>query len=86
MFEPLVVHWLPTRLSSFVLSAALILPAVEVVAAEIEMAGALPPDAIMGAVPVTPVTVPLPVPAPMVVLIVAASASSSMVKAKSVIG
>ena len=62
------------------------LPAALVVAAEIEMAGVLPPDETIGAVPVTPVTVPLPVPAPMVALKAGASASSSKVKAKSVIG
>ena len=57
-----VMVWLPVFVpviaSSLVLSAALILPAVLVVAAEIEMAGALPPDETIGAVPVTPVTVP----------------------------
>ena len=78
--------FVPVIASSFILSVALILPEALVVAAEIEMAGALPPDDTMGAVPVTPVTVPLPVPAPMVVLTVAASASFSMSKAKSVIG
>jgi hypothetical protein len=45
--------------SSLVLSAALIEPAAEVVAAEIEMAGAVPPLETIGAVPVTPVTVPV---------------------------
>ena len=44
--------------SNLVLSAALILPAALVVAAEIEMTGAFPPDETIGAVPVTPVTVP----------------------------
>ena len=44
--------------SNFVLSAALILPAALVVAAEIEMAGAAPPLEMIGAVPVTLVTVP----------------------------
>ena len=50
--------FVPVIALSFVLSAALILPAALVVAAEIEMAGALPPDETIGAVPVTPVTVP----------------------------
>ena len=45
--------------SSLVLSAALMLPALLVEAAEIEMAGVFPPDETIGAVPVTPVTVPL---------------------------
>jgi hypothetical protein len=40
------------------LSAGLILPAALVVAAEIEMTGAVPPEETMGAVAVTPVTVP----------------------------
>ena len=51
--------FVPVIASSLVLSAALILPAALVVAAKIEMAGALPPDDTMGAVPVTPVTVPV---------------------------
>ena len=72
--------------SSFVLSAALMLPGKLVVAAEIEIAGLTPPDETIGAVPITPVTVPLPVPAPMVVLTEAASSSFSMSKAKSVTG
>ena len=72
--------------SNFVLSAALMLPAVLEDAAEIEMTGAVPPDDTIGAVPVTPVTVPFPVPAPMVALKAGASASSSNVKAKSAIG
>ena len=47
---------IPSNLS---LSAELIEPAVLVVAAEIEIAGAVPPDETIGAVPVTPVTVPV---------------------------
>lgn len=87
MFEPLVVHWLPTMPSSLVLSAALMLPAAEVVAGEMEIAGVVVPVATeIGAVPETDVTVPFPVPAPMVVLTAAALASSSMVRAKSVTG
>ena len=46
--------------SNFVLSAALIDPAVDVVAALIDIAGAVPPLLTIGAVPVTPVTVPGP--------------------------
>jgi hypothetical protein len=45
--------------SNLVLSAALIEPAAEVVAAEIEITGAAPPLEAIGAVPVTPVTVPV---------------------------
>ena len=45
--------------SNLVLSVALMLPAVLVVAAEIEMAGLFPPDETIGAVPETPVTVPV---------------------------
>ena len=72
--------------SNLVLSVALMLPAALVVAGEIEMAGVVVPVAtLIGAVPVTEVTVPLPVPAPMVVLTAAASASCRMSKAKSVI-
>ena len=41
------------------MSAALILPAAPVVAAVIEIAGAVPPLLTIGAVPVTPVTVPI---------------------------
>ena len=58
-----VMVWLPVFVpviaSSFVLSAALILPDALVVAAEIEITGAVPPLDAIGAVPVTPVTVPL---------------------------
>lgn len=85
-----VMVWLPVFVpvmaSSLVLSAALILPAVLVVAAEIDIAGVFPPDETSGAVADTPVTVPLPVPAPMVVLTAAASASFKISKAKSVTG
>ena len=45
--------------SNSALSAALILPAVLVVAAEIEITGAVPPLDTIGEVPVTPVTVPV---------------------------
>jgi hypothetical protein len=45
--------------SNFVLSAALILPAALVVASLMDMAGAVPPELTIGAVPVTPVTVPV---------------------------
>ena len=45
--------------SNLVLSAALILPATLAVAAEIEITGAAPPLEAIGAVPVTPVTVPV---------------------------
>ena len=45
--------------SNFVLSAELILPAALVVAALIEIAGAVPPDETIGAVPLTAVTVPV---------------------------
>jgi hypothetical protein len=48
--------------SSFALSAALIEPAAPEVAGVIEIAGAEPPLETMGAVPVTPVTVPPPPP------------------------
>ena len=51
--------FVPVMASSLVLSAELMLPADEVVAAEIEITGADPPLDAMGAVPVTPVTVPL---------------------------
>ena len=44
--------------SNLVLSVALMLPGAMDVAAEIEMAGVVPPDETMGAVPVTLVTVP----------------------------
>ena len=44
--------------SSFVLSVALILPAAEVVAAVMLMAGVVVPVETIGAVPVTPVTLP----------------------------
>ena len=59
-----VMVWLPVLVpvmaSNLVLSAALILPAVLVVAAEIEMAGVVVPVAtLIGAAPVTDVTVPL---------------------------
>jgi hypothetical protein len=50
--------------SSFALSAALIEPAAPEVAGVIEIAGADPPLETMGAVPVTPVTVPPPPPPP----------------------
>jgi len=60
MSEPLVVHWLLTNPSNFVLSAALILPAAEVVAAAIETTGVVVPVVtLIGAVPVTLVTVPV---------------------------
>ena len=45
--------------SSLVLSAADIEPAAEVVAAVMPIAGAVPPVDVMGAVPVTSVTVPV---------------------------
>ena len=45
--------------SSFVLSAALMLPAVEVLAALMLIAGVLPPDETTGEVPVTSITVPV---------------------------
>ena len=77
-------EFVPVIASNLVLSVALILPATLAVAAEIEITGAAPPVEAIGAVPVTPVTVP--VPAPMVALTMAASASFSMSKAKSVIG
>ena len=67
--------------SSFVLSAALILPAAEVVAALMLITGAVPPDETIGAVPVTPVTVPLPVPAPMAVLKLAAVSTETVLSA-----
>lgn len=44
--------------SNFVLSAALMLPAADVVAAFIDMAGAVPPELTIGSVPLTEVTVP----------------------------
>tara|TARA_R110000868_G_scaffold105298_2_gene289608 strand:+ start:954 stop:1208 length:255 start_codon:yes stop_codon:yes gene_type:complete len=52
-----------------VLSAELILPATDVVAAVIEIAGAAPPDDTIGAVPVTPVTVPTEIDPPRLVLV-----------------
>ena len=45
--------------SNLVLSAELMLPAADVVASLIEMAGAVPPELTIGAVPVTAVTVPV---------------------------
>lgn len=50
--------------SNLVLSALLMLPAAAVVAALIDIAGAVPPELMIGAVPVTPVTVPVLVVAP----------------------
>ena len=52
---------------NLVLSAALIEPAAEVVAAEIEITGAAPPLEAIGAVPVTPVTVPVFAVAPVAI-------------------
>jgi hypothetical protein len=63
------------------LSAELILPAALVVAALIEIAGAVPPELTIGAVPVTPVTVPvlpvnvIPLAAIVVVAVIAPTTS-----------
>ena len=46
--------------SNFALSALLMLPAAEVVASLIEIAGVVPPEETIGAVPVTEVTPPAP--------------------------
>ena len=51
--------------SNFVLSLADIEPAADVVAAEMLIAGVLPPEETIGAVPVTPVTDPPPPPEPL---------------------
>ena len=56
VWSPVLV---PKMASNFVLSAALILPAVLVVAALIELVGALPPEETIGAVTPTLVTVPV---------------------------